>query len=247
LHELYLDILGKVKTGKHSNLKQAQYIFSWVLFAGRTLRVDELRDVAAMFHWDESSKSEDFLQRNRVGHYTKSWNPTRTLIANLCGALIEIVPSDQKPSSEFWENNTVSGHDAVQLIHQTAKDFLLSNPDPSIFSLDHPTALDIISTVCNEYLMMAFPVDRKSPAFTDNTWPDQTACEALVAYLENHPLLKYIFHYLPQLANAQCWTYERRTTVFTPLVHYLRQARVVDGSIWWLIRVIDFDFENDAV
>jgi hypothetical protein len=247
LHELYLDILGKVKTGKHSNLKQAKYIFSWVLFAGRTLRVDEFRDVAAMFHRDESSKSEDFLQRNRVGHYTKSWNPTRTLIANLCGALIEIVPSDKKPSSEFWDNRNVSGDDSVQLIHQTAKDFLLSNPDPSIFSLDHPTALDVISRACNEYLMMTFPVNKKSPAFTDVTWPDQVACEALVVYLENHPLLKYILHYLPQLANAQCWTYERRTMVFNNLVQYLRQTRVVDGSMWWLIREIDFDFEPELL
>jgi hypothetical protein len=135
LHELYLDILGKVKTGKHSNVKQAKYIFSWLLFAGRTLRVDEFRDVTAMFHWGKSSRSESFLQRNRVRHYTKSWNPTRTLIANLCEALIEIVPSNKKPSSEFWYNRNVSGDDSVQLIHQTAKDFLLSNPDPSIFGV----------------------------------------------------------------------------------------------------------------
>jgi hypothetical protein len=180
-------------------------------------------------------------------HYTKSWNPRRTLIANLCGALIEIVPSNRKLSSKFWDNRNVSGDDSVQLIHQTAKEFLLSNPDPSIFSLDHPTALEVISRACNEYLMIVFPVNRKSPAFTDSTLPDRITCEALVVYLENHPLLKNILQYLPQLANAQCWTYERRTTVFTPFVHYLRQARVIDRSMWWLIREIDFDFEPELL
>jgi hypothetical protein len=95
--------------------------------------------------------------------------------------------------------------------------------------------------------MMAFPVNRKSPAFTDNTWPDENACEGLFVYLENCPLLRYILHYLPQLANAQCWTYERRTMVFNHLVPYLRQTQVVDGSMWWPIREIDFDFEPELL
>lgn len=35
---------------------------------------------------------------------------------------------------------------------------------------------------------------------------------------------------------------EKNNGVYS-LGHYLRQARVVDGSMWWLIREIDFDFE----
>jgi hypothetical protein len=161
LNDLYCDIVSKITNSPFKDERLSHYIFSWSCFAGRTLRVNEMRDVVAMFYWKPHSCQafEVFLKTNRVGVLTKNWDPLRTLLMNLCGGLIEIVSSESEPLSNaldsFSQKRRLSPYDEVQLIHTTAKEFLLDSKSPFL-DLDRSKSLALISDACIEYLTMSF-------------------------------------------------------------------------------------------
>jgi hypothetical protein len=199
LNELYHDILERVKNGPYSNPEQAQYIFLWLIFGRRTLRVAELRDALAMFHWDMSStpQDENFLANNRVLHPTKSWRPTWTRVTNLCGNFIEIVPKDRDSEETIWKDGTIDPDDSVQLIHQTAKDFLLYDSGGLFMNPDPVSGIEIISTACVEYLKMTLPLYRKSSASSRPVLWKVIVSSHFVSLLQDRPLLVYILEHLP--------------------------------------------------
>lgn len=77
LSDLYCDMVVKIRNARCGNPKLARYIMAWLFFAGRTLRIDELRDVIAMFGSDQVSieLSESILQTNRPLQF-ETYNPT---------------------------------------------------------------------------------------------------------------------------------------------------------------------------
>ncbi|KAH9212913.1 hypothetical protein DL95DRAFT_463570 [Leptodontidium sp. 2 PMI_412] len=162
VQELYEDILRRIKARGPEDRRESQYVASWLLFAGRALRVDEFRDAFAMFHWNKGCSTHNFLDNNRVRSMVKTWAPVRSLLENLGGGLVEIVPAQAGSAKTSWQKQKVQPHDQIQLIHQTAKDFLLSNPDPLLFEVSHADGLCSISTACVNYLTMTFPLNRRS-------------------------------------------------------------------------------------
>jgi len=194
LNDLYRDVVRKIRTGPYSNIKQARYVFSWVLFAGRTLRVDELRDAIAMFHWDDSlteKGGEQFLRENRVGQLTRTWNPTRALLSNICGGFLEIVPCGIEPSQTTWKYRSVRPDDYVQLIHQTAKDFLLTDPEAKFLELARDTNMTAIVTPCVNYFTMTL-----SWKLNYYTRDSEVNKRKIMHALQDRPLLAYILEHL---------------------------------------------------
>ncbi|KUJ15345.1 uncharacterized protein LY89DRAFT_110014 [Mollisia scopiformis] len=195
--DVYGDILGKIREGDYRDEQQARYIFSWVLFASRPLRVSEVRDVIAMFHWDDSfaNDSGNFLRENRVGYLTHSWGPVQTHLWNICDGLIEVVPAGRTTVTMLWQHRTVEAEDLVQLIHQTAKDYLLGRPEASFLNLDETKALEIISKTSIDYLALALP--SRDPRGQNSMWNwrmrswKQSQHLTFVMHLEEHPFLGY--------------------------------------------------------
>jgi hypothetical protein len=89
LSDLYCDMVLRIRNARYGNATLARYILSWLLFAGRTLRIDELRDVIAMFGSDQVSigLSESILQTNRPLQF-ETYNPTWTALTNVCGSFM---------------------------------------------------------------------------------------------------------------------------------------------------------------
>ncbi|KAL5321299.1 hypothetical protein ACEPPN_012114 [Leptodophora sp. 'Broadleaf-Isolate-01'] len=157
-----------------------------------------------MFHWNKGCSTRNFLDNNRVGSMVKTWAPVRSLLENLGGGLVEIVPAQAGSAKTSWQKQKVQPHDQIQLIHQTAKDFLLSNPDPLLAEVSHAGGLCSISTACVNYLTMTFPLNRRS-FYPSATVLPEGVVETLVDYLQDRPLLTYIFEQLiALLTDAKC-------------------------------------------
>ncbi|KIX03635.1 uncharacterized protein Z518_07188 [Rhinocladiella mackenziei CBS 650.93] len=246
VQELYEDILRRIKSRGTEDKRQSQYIVSWLLFTERTMRVDEFRDAFAMFSWTSSNRTRDFLDKNRVGSFASSWSPVRSLLENTCGGLVEIVPTERKSTQTPWERKGVSPEDQIQLIHQTAKDFLLANPDPVLFNVDYAESLRTIATTCVNYLIMTFPLERRCYFFSQTLIPERVY-EIFVKYIQDRPLLIYTFEYLQSLFEDANWKEDERISTFAPLAHYLSQSKIARGSLWWLVQVLQSQAMPDDV
>ncbi|KAF4632163.1 hypothetical protein G7Y89_g5968 [Cudoniella acicularis] len=220
VQELYEDIFNRIKARCREDRKQSQYIVSWLLFARRALRVDEFRDIFAMLLWDKSKDTYDFLDRNRVGSPITSWAAVRLLLENKCGGLVEIVPGKRDPTRTIWGKESVQPEDQIQFIHQTVKELLLLNPDTSLFSINSSKGLRIIATTCINYLIMTLPLMQQPLNFSETLEKDWIS-DTFVNYIQDRPLLIYIFEHLPRLFESEESREEESTSVFGPLAHYL--------------------------
>lgn len=245
LNDLYCEIVKKIKVRPDIDKKQSGYIFAWTLFAGRTMRINEFRDAIAMFHWNQTSAKlpEEFLHENRVGQFTKSWNPTRTLLMNLCGGLVEVVSSDfehtdMESLQRQSKGSVISPYDHVRLIHQTANDFLLFNPEASFMGLSKSYCIGEISMRAIQYLIITFPMSQVNYEGLNCGWQnifwEEVDYERFVSLLQDRPLLLYALEHLPEHLEDDTWEKEGREEAKDKLFQYISSLRLQQGSLAWL-------------
>jgi hypothetical protein len=203
LTELYVDILDRIRKTSFSNKPQAQYTFSWLIFARRTLRVSELRDALAMFHWEDNVPDLEprFLQRHRIFQRGSSWQPMWRHLINICGGFLEIIPQNAKEresANMFQKDREVHPDDWVQLIHQTVKDFLLHESYDAEGAFLEPgpfTGNNVIVTACVEYLRLTLPPNLNLKAsIEDSGFSSELSIWNIAAFidlLEDLHLLEY--------------------------------------------------------
>jgi ankyrin repeat protein len=238
LNDLYCDIVSKITDSPFKDERLSHYIFSWSCFAGRTLRVNEMRDVAAMFYWKPHSCQafEVFLETNRVGALTKSWDPLRTLLLNLCGGLIEIVSSGSEPLSNaldsFSQKRRLSPYDEVQLIHTTAKEFLLDSKSPFL-DLDKSKSLALISDTCIEYLTMSF-LQNEPPILEQHETLSGNSAGPLIDLMDDRPMLAYALEWLPAHLQDEGWEQSSRVAACSKLIAFfqLTEFKIESSPIW---------------
>ena len=247
LNDLYCDIIRKIKNSPFKDEELVRHIFSWSCFSSRTLRVNEMRDAIAMFYWKPRSRQqfEVFLETNRVGALTKSWNPLRTLLLNLCGGLVEIVSSESEALSNiidsFSQKRRLSPYDDVQLIHTTAKEFLLS-PKSLFLQLDKSKSLDMISEACIQYLTMSLgnkpPIFEQHGSYLESN--DDT--KLLLQLIDDRPMLAYVLEQLPvHLQEDEGWEQPSRVTVCSKLIAFLQTMKCdIKSPIWDILGVWSF-------
>jgi hypothetical protein len=261
LNDLYSEVIRKIKVRPNIDKKQSGYIFAWTLFASRTMRINEFRDAIAMFHWDQTSATlpEDFLHENRVGQLMKSWNPTRTLLMNLCGGLVEVVPSDfEHTDVEFFQRQSkgsvISPYDYARLIHWTVNDFLLFSPEASFMGLNKSYCIREISMKAIQYLIITFPMNRVSYEGLNCGWQnifwEEVDYVRFVSLLQDRPLLLYTLEHLPGHLEDNTWGKEGREEARDKLFHYISSVRLQQGSLAWLflqdwVRDIEFLWGQD--
>ncbi|XDG04307.1 hypothetical protein ABKA04_003922 [Annulohypoxylon sp. FPYF3050] len=213
LDELYEDIFKRLKISQYGDPGQATYVFSWLLFAQDVLTVCEIRDAMALFYWDESSNDErggDYLKRHRVQQPDGNWDPTWTLLTNLCGGFIEIVPQGRSVAKDAWIEQAIGPDDYVQLIHRTARDFILSKTETAL--RDTTQCVHLLCAACVNYLELTFvdDLDRLRP---------------FIRHLDDRPLLRYMLKNLPGILTKEInESNVEATELYNRIVQYMAKA-----------------------
>jgi hypothetical protein len=208
LHELPLEIHGmyrRILSGlqrSNSEIDQikARRILLWVIGASETrlLELQELLDALAIT-WDLETalkSPEDPVTSNRP--QIRSWTHFRRSIHELCGPFIEVIRPTTSTSDELFDNIDVEPTFLVQLLHQTAKDFLGSD-DAQNFRVVASEAKIQVTEDKITYLKAVVPQVQTSyvPKMKGSEMELIMNVEELAYYFEKKTMLKYAIETLP--------------------------------------------------
>ncbi|KAH9229489.1 hypothetical protein K456DRAFT_745022 [Colletotrichum gloeosporioides 23] len=230
LEELYQDMFVKIIDKSFKNNLLAGYVFSWLIFADKTLKVCEIRDALAMFGWSKESLHEDnYLNSHRLIQIGSNWERVKWALNEACGGLVEIVPNEKPAISKLLNERTVGPDDFVQIIHQTAKDFIVFNGSSLSRSISNGQGLDDVLAACYHYLELAF-----------NEMHDTSANKSLahfVRHLDDRPLLEYALGTFPEVLNKRIseggeFAKSLQEKIILNLKHLDRWSSVA----WWFFR-----------
>ena len=197
LEMTYEEIIHRLlRTNNAQEVAQAEVMLVWATFADRPLSVREFRDATAMLpsDWDNQHSLHD----RRIHVSSTNWAPVKRRIFKICGGLLETIESEHKSQKNLlrtiWH---VNPGDTVQLLHQTAKDFLLFNQNPHKFQLKPSEGQYIITMTAIRYLRAFLLSDRSriKPFFII---PLKKDCLEYVERILDFPLLGYVLSFLPQ-------------------------------------------------
>ncbi|KAK4075807.1 hypothetical protein Trihar35433_2367 [Trichoderma harzianum] len=187
LEELYGLMLDKMRKNK-SSLSYGLKMFQFIMFAQRPLRVNELLHslgVPEIIESDSISNLTDEIFEERV--------PLSERIIVSCGGnFIEIKQRND-------------GHRVVQVIHQTALEFLR---DPhgvvskSEFRIDEEHSHMFIATTCIRYLMLCAASTSLRVGIPDSKYRIANRYDDYAKYLDKRPLAFYAFHHLKYHVNC---------------------------------------------
>lgn len=234
LGELYQDMFDRLRRIPSRDEEKAGHLFTWLLYSNSTLKVCEIRDVMAMFSWGkvvEPTLKHCTFDNHRPRQLAGDWRPIKRLLDHLCGGFVEIIPQQRRLSDISPYEYPVNPGDSVQLIHQTARDFLI-HPKSELKTSGTLRTLDDICLDCMSYTELVF----KKPL------PDAPAHEVLnglVDRLQENPLLGYILHTFPtimdiqtQAKSSQSRTLWQRIAEFADSAEQDRWSSVT----WWFLR-----------
>lgn len=164
---------------KATKMKKAVKMLSWATFAKRPLGIEEFRDaIAVPSVLEPFSLDTDFLIRNRIDMTDRTDRTDRMnhYLRAYCGSLLEIREA------------------VVQLLHQTARDFLLRQDKAAApFDIDEERGDTEISSVCIRYLRL-LSLWEGSQAIEN--WK-QNDYDEFVRWLAKYSLLDYVVSSLP--------------------------------------------------
>jgi hypothetical protein len=122
----------------------------------------------------------------------------------------------------------------VQLVHQTAKDFILSDTDASFLRPDLVDSHEMICMVCLNYLVMTLPLGPRFGVDSNGAETGIIMFSKIVRLLEDRPLLPYILAQLPSLLKAHDLE-NHMTPASSRLKAYLHSARRQPNTATWVI------------
>ncbi|KAH0559684.1 hypothetical protein GP486_003804 [Trichoglossum hirsutum] len=237
LGEIYGGIVDRLQRRHSRNeMAKARFMLNWVSFAKRPLTVEEFRDAIASpcdFR-PISTSTSDFLDEGRIEILTsRNWAPVRRRMVFMCGNFLEVMRSKvERPIKPSPRIQSVEPMDAVQLLHQTVKDFLMYDERAMSLRLDQIEGKSLITTACISYLMLSLPLkvlqDKPIRRWGQEDYRD------FVEYLLDRPLLSYILSSLPQhirdLRNLTC---SRVVQVISELEKFLHQLHDQSDNHAW--------------
>ncbi|OPB37494.1 hypothetical protein A0O28_0044060 [Trichoderma guizhouense] len=180
LEEVYALMLDKMRANK-SCLSYGLRMLRFILFAQRPLRVNELLHYLGI---PENIESNSMF--NLSDEIFDKGVPSERIIISCGGNFIEITQQDDE-------------HRVVQVIHQTALEFLR---DPngvvsrSEFRIDEERAHMTIAATCIRYLMVCATNTFLRAGLQDSEYWISKHYEYYIKYLDRRPLTFYPFHHL---------------------------------------------------
>ncbi|KAI1392843.1 uncharacterized protein F4822DRAFT_142953 [Hypoxylon trugodes] len=224
----YEGMLERLNTRKPRNPQKSSYVFSWLLFSESRMTLCDMREVLAMFGWCDYSDDirRTFLHERSILQQEDPWSPTWKQLSYICGGFIEIVPYEKYTLEALQGNNALDSDDPVQLIHRTAREFLLSRPESEFPGLNDTHGPGSVLTTCVDYMELLFAVDHHHPI---ENWND------LCLFLEQRPLLPYILSHIPTKLAVQ--TYKKNAIAiqsYKRIIEYIVKAWQIQSypAIW---------------
>ncbi|KAF3807774.1 Protein SERAC1, partial [Colletotrichum gloeosporioides] len=229
---LYEDILARLGANPSSDFPKANYIFSWLLFCGKALKLCEMRDALAMFDWDDSPHHQErFLEKHRIILPRGKWERMTILLNDLCGGFIEIIPHQSSSSRGPMTEYDTDPKDLVQLVHSTARNFLLGRNGTSFVQISNDRSLDIICSACVNYFSLT--LDMPDCGGLNESW------ESFVHRLESSPLLEYILSVFPGLLDQHATSCSISNRLLRQMIASKMTTAKRDrwsSVTWWLFR-----------
>ena len=196
MQELYQKMVKRLaKSLKTSESKtMAHRAVTWIRKASETrgLRLIELFDalsIPADIERALQSTTDPFL--GLAGVHTVG--SIRRRLLRLCGPFVEIIKAPtQSRENEVAEEDP---SDQVQLIHQTAKKFLETDPNADFLRIPD-NVHEVILQESRDYLHISFPVNHLAydPLPSGSMAATNENVTTVLEYLERKPLFSYIFN-----------------------------------------------------
>ncbi len=201
LIDYYKRITSQLAEEEPHVVAETREMLHWTCYAERPLTITELRDIIAissLSHHD-STISVDTFESSKLRRLGDVGNRIR----RNCSHLLEIKKQRLHPQSPpNFQSVDIDPQDVFQLLHQTAREFLLS-PDKIAqpFDVDEKSANNAISLICAHYIRLSLPRDhipvKGSPLPRGVERWTVYHHNQLLKYLETRPLLHYVLKYLP--------------------------------------------------
>jgi ankyrin repeat protein len=143
LNEMYAAL---VQAGSAPEKQQMTKLFQWIMFAGRPLSAQELREALAA---DAAKDYKSIKELRSQECWSDTLDDFERYVKHLSRGLVQF------HSREVWEQHEPGGEDwnrEAQLIHQSVADFLLETPLHGIEPIETGTANSQISRSCLRYI-----------------------------------------------------------------------------------------------
>lgn len=174
---------------------KAWRVFTWVMAATETkpMTAIELFEVLAIpiDLEDAIGFTSDPISSGRMA--VESWKQFRRGLYDLCGPFVEIISPVSRASELPLEAVEIEPFFILQLIHQTAKDFLASD-EAGVFRTTVESAMLAVEQDKIRYLQVAFPTRPVAycPLIRANEENWEHNLEKMVDYIDDRLLLGYI-------------------------------------------------------
>jgi Ankyrin repeats (3 copies) len=192
----------KDRFGKEQLVAKTHMMLTWATFAYRPLTFGEFRDVIAIWDIQNLYQSAHNIPKDSTTFPPMSLLPEYRLqnekqvhkaVLYFCGGFLESVGGVKYKHDQSFRH--VSKTDVLQLLHRSAKDFLLSNNRATPFQLHKVPAASSISFLATKYLELSLP-GNDLPANPEN-WNTEDY-KRFIRHLKDLPLLEYILFALPK-------------------------------------------------
>jgi hypothetical protein len=176
VHEL---VLEREEHERKQYVEETKRMFTWVTFAASPLRIEVFGEAIAI------PDLPNPVSKININDYRYSGcDAIKLRVTNNCGDLLEIKQANASHGNEAG--------DTVQLLHQTVRDFLLTD-GASPFNMIRPLGQNVIAKSCIQYLEMALNHNEWKSTYG---WIDKDY-RSFVFHLFSWPLLPYVIHFLP--------------------------------------------------
>jgi len=189
---------------KHQRLAKTKLMLSWATFAKRAMTIKEFRDVIAIsdIAFQDADRNSQHGAPISVSPVTllaesriQDTKQAKKAIAYFCNGLLEVLSSSTSHSLRHRHHRRVDPADLVQLLHRSAKDFLILDERTSPFHLEYYFGAYDIAALSLKYLKLSFPapdVPLKMRDWTENHF------RQFICHLKDRPLIPYILSTLPE-------------------------------------------------
>ncbi|KAK5652162.1 hypothetical protein OQA88_10804 [Cercophora sp. LCS_1] len=201
LNDFYSRFVQDLQTRLDENgLLKVRRVLMWISAASevRPFTLGELYDALAIPHDQDATQVQDLhnspfspLERNRIP--ASSWAGRRRILQNLCGPFIDIIRVTNSEGGEASETTADSASTIVQLVHQTAKDFLTQSADAGSLRFGAKEATSMVRTSAIRYVKLMLPRARCAyapvPFETRTGWEDNM--DVVLSYFEQLRLIPF--------------------------------------------------------
>lgn len=173
---------------KEEDIKTSRRILNWVTFSRFPISIRELEGVLATPAECDIEPSNYSFEQHKPLDLERG-------IMSYCGGLVEVsirilMVVSSRTHSNWWQART--SRRSLQLIHQTAREFLLDRAEPAKpYCLDEISGDGEIAATCFRNLKLVFLATLPQLEADEN----QEQLEKLTKYLETCTLLKYCFRH----------------------------------------------------